>query len=68
MPSDYTSSTENYEMVGYSQETYITSEQADEIIFLLSNIEKSQFWIMAAIMFVAGMIPIVSFFLGKGQK
>lgn len=46
----------------------MTEEQAARIIELLQDIKTNQYWIMAAVCFVAGCLPIMSFFVGKGDR
>lgn len=56
----------------------MTEQQAQEIIDLLTEISQkldgleavtvNLQWILAAVMFVAGFLPLITFFIGKGEK
>lgn len=46
----------------------MTEDQAGQIITLLEEIRTLQYWQLAAVCFVAGILPIISFFIGKGDR
>jgi len=46
----------------------MTEDQAAQIIELLKAIKELQYWILAAVCFVAGFLPVLSFFVGKGDQ
>ena len=46
----------------------MTEDQAAQIIELLKSINELLYWIIAAVCFVAGFLPVLSFFIGKGDQ
>lgn len=55
----------NLSQAGTQVDTYISW---DSLMTRIDDMTSLLNWILAGIFFIAGMLPVVAFFLGKGDK
>lgn len=46
----------------------MNEQQVIEILQKLDLMLNRMLWVVGSIMFIAGFLPIIAFFLGKGEK